>query len=203
MLTEIRERHRESVLLCRDVVARVSPHQLAVPTPCAEWDLRDLLNHMAVQNRGFTAAAYGRGNEYDWWRKGFADDPVADCVASCEEVAAAFAADGALDRPWSLPDITTDTTIPGATAINFHLVDSVIHAWDVARAIGEHIDLDPGLAAISLHIAEQVPTGSIRVEPGAAFGPDLPTTAEDSSLNRTLRLLGRSPSWPDATPGRA
>ncbi|NEW40844.1 TIGR03086 family protein [Nocardia cyriacigeorgica] len=202
MLTDIREQHRESVRLCRGVVARVAPHRLADPTPCAEWDLRDLLHHMAVQNRGFAAAAAGHGKEYDWWRKEFADDPIADCLSSCDEVVTAFAAEGVLDRPWSLPDITTDTTIPGSTAINFHLVDSVVHAWDVARAIGEQIDIDPDLAAISQRIADKVPTGSIRIEPGAAFGPDLPTTAEDSALDRTLRLLGRSPSWPDPTPGQ-
>ncbi|WP_280234629.1 TIGR03086 family metal-binding protein [Nocardia cyriacigeorgica] len=201
MPTEIRELHRESVRLCRGVIDRVTPRQLADPTPCAQWDLRDLLHHMAVQNRGFAAASAGRGSEYDWWRKEFAADPIADCAASCDEVVTAFAAD-VLDSPWSLPDIT-DVTIPGHTAIGFHLVDSVIHAWDVARAIGDQLAVDPELAAMALHIAEKVPTGSIREEPGAPFGPDLPTTAEDSPLARTLRLLGRSPSWPDTTPAHA
>lgn len=197
MPTDIREQHRESVRLCRDAVARVAPHRLADPTPCAEWDLRDLLHHIAVQNRGFAAAAAGHGSEYDWWTGEFAEDPIADCLTSCDEVVTAFAADDALDRHWSLPDVTTETTIPGSTAINFHLVDSVVHAWDVARAIGEHIEINPELAAVALRIAEKVPTGSSRLEPGAAFGQAMPTVAQESRLDRMLRLLGRSPAWPE------
>ncbi|WP_369023830.1 TIGR03086 family metal-binding protein [Nocardia cyriacigeorgica] len=204
MSIDIRVHHRASVRLCRDAVARVTPSRLADPTPCAEWDLRALLHHVAVQNRGFAAAAAGRGDEYHWGREEFAEDPIADCVISCDEVVTAFAAADALDRRWSLPEITAENTISGSTAIAFHLVDSVVHAWDVARAMGEQLDIDPEIAATALRIAEKVPTGPARVEPGAAFGPDLPISEQDSALDRTLRLLGRSPSWPEAgAAGRA
>lgn len=73
---DLRPLHRLAVTVSVDIVADVTRADLASPTPCAGWDLRDLLTHMTVQHNGFAAAARGSGADLAVW------DPatVADAV---------------------------------------------------------------------------------------------------------------------------
>ncbi|MFI8975937.1 hypothetical protein ACIGO9_23830 [Nocardia asteroides] len=114
-------------------------------------------------------------------------------LCSAEEVVTAFAGLGSFDRALALPEIRPGR-MPAGLAVGFHLIDSVVHAWDVARTVGHTIDLDPDLAPTALRIAEAVPTGAFRERPGAAFAPAVDGPA-DATLDRILRLLGRSPQW--------
>lgn len=148
---------------------------------------------MSTQNRGFAAAARGEDDPAVWEARRTID-PVGDYLRSAAEVIAAFAAPEALTRTLSLPEIPPGR-FPAPLAVSFHLIDSVVHAWDVARSLGRSIDLDPDLAPIALRIAEAVPTGAPRRGPDAAFAPVIDTPAESETLDRILRLLGRSPAW--------
>jgi uncharacterized protein (TIGR03086 family) len=133
-------------------------------------------------------------------------DPVAAYRAAAERVLGAFAADGALDRDFPLPEITSDQMFPARQAISFHLVDYVVHSWDVARTLGLAVDLDPALVDAALRVAQAVPGGAARLEPGAAFGPvvDWPAGSGESGLDQIVALLGRSPGWqPGSVPAAA
>ncbi|MFI5535783.1 TIGR03086 family metal-binding protein [Nocardia sp. NPDC051900] len=200
MLTEsaegLRDRHARSVRLSVDVVDRVRPDALDAETPCAGWRLRDLLEHMITQNHGFAAAARG-SEDLDVWTVRASADPVADYRASADDVLAAFAADDVLERSLLLPEILPDQGIPAVRVIGFHLVDSVVHAWDVARSIGETITPDPDVTEAALAIALAVPDGPERSVPGAAFAPALSVPEHTPTLDRILLLLGRAPSWPN------
>ncbi|MGW4713566.1 TIGR03086 family metal-binding protein [Nocardia sp. NPDC004260] len=200
MLTEsaeaLRDRHARSVRLSVDVVDRVRPDALDAETPCAGWRLRDLLEHMITQNHGFAAAARG-SEDLDVWTVRASADPVADYRASADDVLAAFAAEDVLERSLLLPEILPDQGIPAVRVIGFHLVDSVVHAWDVARSIGETITPDLDVAEAALSIALAVPDGPERTVPGAAFAPALSVPEHTPTLDRILLLLGRSPSWPN------
>ncbi|MFC4377312.1 TIGR03086 family metal-binding protein [Nocardia halotolerans] len=187
----MREHHESAVRLSSDAVHAAADSPLTIQTPCAGWDLRDLLEHMGTQNRGFAAAARGEEDPAVWEVRP-ATDPIADYLASAEEVVSAFAAPrvGTL----ALPELPPGR-FPAPMALGFHLIDSVVHAWDVARSVGHHIELEPGLAETALAIAEAVPSGESREQPGAAFGPALEPSGEPTTLDRILRLLGRSPEW--------
>lgn len=184
-------RHERAVRLSIDAVEAASEAPLSIETPCAGWDLRALLVHMGTQNRGFAAAARG-ANDPAVWVVHHAVDPIGDYVRSAHEVVEAFAAGEA--RTVFLPEIPPGH-FPAATALGFHLIDSVVHAWDVARSVGHVIDLDADLAPAALRIAEAVPTGRARLRPGAAFGPALEVADTTATLARILGILGRSPEW--------
>lgn len=185
--------HARAVRATTPVVALVRPPDLSLPTPCAEWDLGDLLAHMTVQHRGFAAAAAGRGGDLDTWRpRPVGDDPAGEYARAAESVVAAFAEPGILQRDFLLPEITPQP-VPGRLAISMHLVDYVVHGWDVARTLGVAYELPPEVLAATLPIAESVPDGAERRAPGAAFAPRLPHPGEDP-LDRILALLGRDPS---------
>lgn len=183
-----------------DVVSAVTLDDLRRPTPCAGWNLLDLLAHMTVQHHGFAAAARGGGDSPTGW----ASDRVVDAVASdpggtyagaAAEVLDAFAADGVLDAPFSLPEFGPGATFPGAMAIGFHFVDYVVHGWDVARSVGARFALPDDVVAAVLPLVFFVPDGEYRATDGAPFGPAVAAPDGATDLDRILSHLGRSPDW--------
>jgi uncharacterized protein (TIGR03086 family) len=175
------------------VVSAAGVADLARPTPCAEWDLGALLAHMTAQHRGFAAAAAGNGADLAVWRPVPTNDPVGDYADAAEAVIAAFAPEEVLDRPFTLPEISTDQPFPGRLALAFHLVDYVVHGWDVASALGVGFELPAEVLQAALEIARQVPDDAQRLAPGAAFAPGRPVPADVGALDEILLRLGRVP----------
>lgn len=199
--SDIRPFHRVAVLASVDVVDAVTREQLNSPTPCAGWNLADLLAHMTVQHRGFAAAARGGGTDPAVWQPdtvadAVAADPAGVYAAAAADVLDAFTAEGVLDATFALPEFGPGATVPGALAIGFHFVDYVVHGWDVARTIGSSFHLPGDVLAAVLPIALAVPDAeAFRTADGAAFGPATMAPHEASDLNRILSYLGRSPDW--------
>ena len=164
------------------------------PTPCAAWTLRDLLAHMTVQQRGFARAVTGERTAVADWAPVFDPDPVGAYTASCAEVLDAFAALTDPNAPVLLPEIR-DEPLPAAMVVGFHLVDNVVHAWDVAVTLGARPELDDDLLAAGLAVARAVPDDERRDQDGAAFAHSLPVPAGAAALDEILLLLGRDPSW--------
>ncbi len=181
------------------VVSQVDANKdLNSPTPCGNWPLSRLLAHMTVQHDGFAAAAAGNGGDLAIWAEPPpAADPVGAYVAAADRVLAAFARDDVLEQEFALPEISPITTFPGRQAIGFHLIDYVVHAWDVARTIDVPLALDPDVLETGWVIARAVPDGPERLRFGAAFAPGLPVADEAPVLDRILAHLGRSPTWPN------
>lgn len=177
------------------IVSKVTADDLARPTPCAQWDLAQLLAHMTAQHRGFAAAARGRGGKLSSWQVRSSSDPVADYAAAAAEVSAAFSETGVLQRHFELPEFGPGAGAPGSLAVGFHFVDYVVHGWDVARALGLPYALDERSAGAALEIAQAVPDDETRLRPGAAFAPATADREAPDPLTRTLALLGRSPRW--------
>ncbi|OHV05577.1 TIGR03086 family metal-binding protein [Mycobacterium talmoniae] len=197
---DLRPLHRIAVQASVDAVKRVSRDDLARPTPCAGWDLADLLAHMTVQHHGFAAAARGRGPELAVWdvaavAGAVRDDPVGVYAAAATEVLDAFAADGVLDAPFALPELAADAVFPGALAIGFHFVDYVVHGWDVARSIGAPFELPAEVVAAAVPLVFAIPDGEFRAMDNAPFGLAQPVSGAATDYERILAHLGRSPQW--------
>ncbi|WP_441247632.1 TIGR03086 family metal-binding protein [Kitasatospora sp. McL0602] len=197
-MTDIREFDRRALKITESIVNQVEVGQLGRPSPCAGWDLGRLLAHMVGQNRGFAASALGETSDLGVWAdRPVGDDPAAEFAASAAAVTAAFGADGLLDRGLWLPEIRSDRLFPAGLAVGFHFIDYVVHGWDVAATIGVPAEFDADLLDAALPIAEQVPDGANRLREGASFRPGLAATGGGGTLDRILRVLGRSPHWPN------
>lgn len=198
MATEdLRELDRRAVLGTVDIAELVTDERLTDPTPCAGWSVGDLLAHMAVQHRGFAAAARGHGADPALWHpRPPGPHTRAEYRESAAEVLAAFAEPDVPQRLFAMPEFGPGVTVPGHRAIGFHLVDYVVHGWDLARALGVGYPWDPDFAEPVLRIVEKVPDGPERESPGAPFARALPDGDSGTPLERILRLLGRSPRWP-------
>ncbi|MFI5783213.1 TIGR03086 family metal-binding protein [Nocardia sp. NPDC051570] len=193
-MTDIREINRRAVEYSVVIVSRATLDDLDRPTPCSAWKLSDLLAHMTAHHRGFAAAARGNGADPAVWVPGpLADDPIADYADAAADVLSAFAEPGVLERDFTAEGFTA----PGHQAIGFHLIDYVVHGWDVARTLDLDYVLAEDLAEPALSIALAVPDGEMRLTPGSVFAPALPAAESPSALDRILTALGRSPHWPN------
>ncbi|HEY0937327.1 MAG TPA: TIGR03086 family metal-binding protein [Trebonia sp.] len=176
------------------LAAQAGAADLARPTPCAGWSLRDLLAHMTAQHYGFAAASAGDGDLAHWRVRAPGEDPVGEYLAAARHVLAAFAADGVLDRAFPLPEFTRGPAFPAPQAVSFHFIDYVVHSWDVAATLGLPARFDPALLDAALRVARDVPAGEARLAPGAAFAPEVTSTGT-SGLEQIAAVLGRSPDW--------
>ena len=90
-----------------------------------------------------------------------------------------------------LPEISTERRFPVPVVLGFQTLDTAVHAWDVATALGRVWRPDPPLVAVVLGQARLIPGGPARTAPGAAFAPAL--AAEDADPWVTaLALVGRA-----------
>ena len=150
--------HAVAARLTTGLAQQATPEQLTLPTPCAGWDLRRLLDHMTSENLGFAAAARGQGADLSVWAHDEnRADPVADYVAATDTLLAAFAEPGVLDQSFALPLLTTEREFPGHQAVLMQLVDGVVHAWDLARTLGLPLSIDDELTKPVLELARPDP----------------------------------------------
>ncbi|MGW5384329.1 TIGR03086 family metal-binding protein [Nocardia sp. NPDC003963] len=199
MTTDLVELDRRAVLATVTTAELVTPDRLTLPTPCAGWTVGHLLAHMAAQHRGFAASAQGEGADLGRWReRPPGPHTPAEYAAAATAVLSAFAEPDIPERVFALPEFGPEVTVPGQQALGFHLVDYVVHGWDLARALGIGYELDEETAEPVLRIVESVPDGPEREQPGAPFARALPDRDSGAPLDRILRLLGRTPAWPES-----
>ena len=165
------------------VVASLRPDELTLPTPCSDWNVRQLLAHMTEVNRRFAAGASGQP-QMDASAAG--DDPVAAYIASARAANAAWHSPGALERTLTL----RLGPMTGAQAINLNIADQLMHTWDVAVATGRDRTLDPEVCTVVLEQSRQMLTPEFRAHVGA-FGPEQPCPADAPIHDRLAAFLGR------------
>lgn len=188
----LRGLHRRGMALSRDAVAAVGEGPWDVPTPCDQWDLRQLVTHMTVENlwvpdllAGATVAEVGDRFDGDV----LGEDPVA------AHDRAVIAAARAAEEPGA-----TEGTVHlsyGDADAGFFLAqrffDLVVHAWDVAVAIGGGIEVPDDLAQAAYDAVAPMLTPQVRA--AGIFGPEIEVAADGDILTRLLALTGRDPDW--------
>ncbi len=175
----------------------VRPEQWLWPTPCTEWNVRQLVNHMTRGNLNYVGLLAG-GTSAEFLRRRDIDalgtDPVHAYTGSVQECAEAFARPGALQRLLDYPL----GPLTGQQGLAVRITDSTIHTWDLARAIGGDEHLDTGLVAwIADHLDEiyaglaETPTSADTTHRFFAPPGDA-STGLVSRQHRLLRRMGRN-----------
>lgn len=194
----LRRLHRLAVLDSARIVSQIEGGDLETATPCGPWRLRELLLHMTAQHVGFALAVRGvMTTTHDWTSSVDDPRPVESYADSVEKVLDAFSEDAFLDREIVLPGILP-TPFSAIDVLCIHLIDYVVHAWDVAKALGRKYEPSEELAAAALTITMGIADGRHRERPGSAFGPGITACEDSSSIDRIVAALGRSPQWPQA-----
>lgn len=136
--------HRQALGVAQRVVDDIDASQFELPTPCDEWNVRQVLEHIIGGNRRVAGNPTHDGEDV------IGDDLSAAYAASAEGAAAAFEAEGGLDRIYTLKI----GEFPGHFAVRARSTDQLAHAWDLAKATGMSTDLAPGLYATALEMLQ-------------------------------------------------
>ncbi|MFD8911162.1 TIGR03086 family metal-binding protein [Streptomyces sp. NPDC059575] len=186
---DIRELDRRALATLGAVIAQIRPDQLRLPTPCADWTLHGLLRHQVSENLGFAAAAAGATDDLRAWDQGdLGGDPYQAYLDSADAMTKAFTED-VLNHSLQIREFGF---FPGRAALGMHVLDCVVHGWDVAQTIGVAYDPDAELVRHSLKVAARIPTGA--PSDGRAttpFAPAVEIPAGAPALDRLLGLVGR------------
>lgn len=182
-------RHGEALELFTDRVHAVRGDQWEAPTPCTEWNVRELVNHLVVEQLWVPSVLDGAtvedvGDAFDGDQLG--EDPVAAWDEAASAAREAFHARGALARTVHLSYGSSSAHAYCAQMI----ADLVVHAWDLSRAIGaeEH----PAKALVDFTRHEVEPYAGALTESGLFAKPVQPPPDADS-WQKLLAQLGREP----------
>lgn len=150
--------------------------QLTLSTPCAEWDVGALLNHIISGVERFSVMASGGRPDF------LAPEPdLADRAPTSYEEALASLRAAYRDHPENV-----DRTR------GIHLIETAIHAWDLATATGQTDRLDPTIGLAALAVARQNLTPAARAG-STAFAAEVPVPAGAPPYDRLAGFLGRNP----------
>jgi uncharacterized protein (TIGR03086 family) len=130
-----------------DVLAQVADGQLHVPTPCAEWDVAALIEHVTMGSEMAIALLDGASQEEALAfrdREFSGDDPIQSCRAAVGVQVVRLRATTDWDEVVHHPV----GDVPASQLLGFRTGDLTLHAWDLATAIGADAGLPAELAAV-------------------------------------------------------
>lgn len=172
------------------LTASVSADQAGLATPCQEWSVGQLLDHLCSDLSHFQLVA--RGESPDWSQQipspgpGWAQD-IADNGAALVE---AWQQAGDLSGRTELPGIGE---VPATFRLDMQTVELVCHGWDLARAMGEG-PLDDALAEAALSWMKAALSPQFRT-PQSGFGAERDAPSDAGPYERLAAFSGRDPQW--------
>ena len=174
-----------------DLVGGVADDQLGARTPCEEYSLGDLIDHVDGLALAFAAAAAKDFGAHTGGR------PSGDASRLGEGWRTRVPERlSALAEAWAKPDAWEGMTVAGGVELPAEIMgkvalnELVIHGWDIARAAGLPYHCDGASLAVSKEIVTPVDGDS-----GGPFGPPVSVPADASALDQVIALSGRHPSW--------
>ncbi|MFI5841160.1 TIGR03086 family metal-binding protein [Catenuloplanes sp. NPDC051500] len=168
------------------VVRGVTPEQLGAATPCADWNVRALTNHVLQVGSALRLAGRRAPFPDDLWTRDLigADGPAdrfeddrRDALEAWSEPAAW---DGKIDMgaPMTAPE-----------AVTMLVSDLALHGWDLAQATGQEYLCDPAVAAVT---RDFVAASGEQGRQMGIFGPALPVADGADVFDEALALSGRA-----------
>jgi uncharacterized protein (TIGR03086 family) len=167
----------------RDTLAAIGPHDLDKPTPCREWNVGRLVQHVVEANLWVGQLL----------TTGSSDEATITATTSEElaqdwEQSATLTMQGfelGLERVVSHPL----GLVPAGRLVFFRLLDTLVHAWDLRTALGAPTDLDVYAVEICLNVIEPI---SLMLPGTGLYGLPVPVGSTAGSQVQLLAILGRS-----------
>jgi uncharacterized protein (TIGR03086 family) len=172
--------HQRAQGIFAHVFVNVTSEQMSSPTPCSEWDVKALIDHVIAGNQRVIERAGGKAAPLP-------EDLGAALGASARAAQETFAAPDALTRTYQLPI----GEIPGSAFIELRTSDLLVHAWDLATATGQPTDLDPELAEYVLAFSKQMMSRPGLRGDARPYGVEQSCGVERPTTDRLAAFLGR------------
>jgi uncharacterized protein (TIGR03086 family) len=151
--------------------------QLDAPTPCEDWNVRTLLNHMVQTQQFFAGRAHGKDialtpDPPDL----IGDDPVGVFDRARQDVLDVYSQPGVIEKTGPM--------------LNIAFSDMLIHGWDVARATKQDATMPEGLAAAAYATVHGRFTDEQR---RGVFRPEVAIAEDAADQEKLLAYTGRDP----------
>ena len=183
---DARERIEKATALASEAIHNVKPDQLSDATPCSEFDVKALLNHVLGGMSMLTQAAQGEK----------AQMPEGDLVGDGTDVAERYDAartklldaisdPAVFDKTWGMPF----GDLPGKMMAGIAFMEHTTHAWDVRKATGQDTELPADIVAECDSVVR--PMDAMLRMPGVC-GPAIETDSA-SETDKLMAFLGRQP----------
>lgn len=168
-------------------VQQVGDEQWDAPTPCTEWNVRDLVNHLVYEDKWVPPLLDGKtiaevGDEFEGDLLG--DDPKGSWDTAAVEAKRAAGRAGVEERTVHL----SYGDVPGRRYITELLADHVIHAWDLARGIDGDDKLDPELVEF---VYERFKPHKQELRASGVYGDRVEVADDADTQTKLLALVGR------------
>jgi uncharacterized protein (TIGR03086 family) len=178
----------------RALLLGIDDAELTEPTPCPDWSVAALLDHLMGLSFAFTQAARKRTDAAG--ADGPPPEPSAQHLSRHWRSSLPVLLED-LATAWKDPQAWTGTsraggvTMPAATLGIVAMDELIMHSWDLARATGQEYFADPRTLEVLIEFLAQGPAEGT---PGL-FGPAIPAESEATLLDHALGLAGRDPAW--------
>jgi uncharacterized protein (TIGR03086 family) len=175
-----------------ELVAGTRREQAGLPTPCRLWTVGHLIGHVVTNMGNFAASVTGA--KPDWSKAPeTVDDWTAGFAAGREE----------LDAAWAGADLQSQVpamgggSAPLVSKADQQIAEFAVHGWDIARATGQSVSLDPAVAEHGLRWAKQNLSPQFRgpEDEGKSFGDEVPVPDDAPAYERLAGWFGRDPEW--------
>ena len=175
--------HRDALAATGRIVAGIKPKQLSASTPCEDYDVRGLLQHLISGNFWVAPLVEGKTIEQvgDALDREFDKD---EYKASAGEADAAFSSPGAMERPVAV----SYGPVPAEVYAGHRFIDVLIHGWDLAKATGQDTALDPELVEACWTVIN--PQMEL-LKGSGMFGTEVVVPDGADSQTKLLAVLGR------------
>lgn len=170
------------------LLARVKPEQAGLPTPCAEWNVGQLEDHLVGWARHFAAresgVGTGAGTDEDPAAYRVQDDAAREFDATIDPLVTAL--DGKIAAP-APADPGAPNGFPPTALATMLTGEYVVHGWDLATATGQAVPFTDAEAEASLGMRAML-TPENR---DGMFGPEVPAAPDATPLQQMIAFAGR------------
>jgi uncharacterized protein (TIGR03086 family) len=172
------------------LVGGVTPEQLGNKTPCTEWTVRDIINHITGGATMFAVSAE-QGSVPDelvgqlLGGDNLGDDYKAAFNAAADKAMSAFSDPAVLDKMVKLPF----GEMPAGVALNIAIFDVATHNCDIARSTGQQVQ-DRDVLDAALEMGKQMIGPDLRTS--GRFDAEQPCAPEAPADERLLAFAGRA-----------
>lgn len=164
--------------------------QLDAQTPCEEWTVKRLVDHLLFVQQMFASGPAGgtiappTGPPPEL----VGDDPAGQYEEARKATIHAYSQPGTLEG--TVKGSSGD--VPAMQVLGIAFCDQLIHGWDIAKATGQDATMPEDLAAVAWQLLD----GRISDEargPGKNFRAAVPVPDDASTQDKLVAYCGRTP----------